>query len=73
MPEVLDCTISGVFDVILGESMKATIVLSAHKNGQITESSIKAYCGKYLDSYKIPQIIQFEDRIVIAATGKKIK
>ena len=84
MPEVIDCSIEAVFDEILGETMKATVIvkegaITAATTGLptvgaiVTPDSIKAWCGARLASYKIPQIIELKDKITITATGKKVK
>jgi long-chain acyl-CoA synthetase len=73
MPEVIDCSIVGIGDDILGETMKATIVIKESCIGIITPDNIKKYCSERLASYKIPQIIELKSEILISATGKKIK
>lgn len=73
MPQVVDCTIEAVYDEILGETMKATVVLNEpDKHGDAVET-IKAWCGSRLASYKIPQVIEIRDKMTISATGKKVK
>lgn len=73
MPEVIDCSIAGVHDDILGETMKATIVVKESLIDKITSDIIKRYCAERLAAYKIPQIIELKAEITISATGKKIK
>ena len=73
MPEVVDCTIEIEDDIILGETMKATIIVRESAKDKITPDDIKKYCAKKLVSYKIPQIIDIKNKISISATGKKIK
>lgn len=74
MPEVVDCTIQGITDEILGESMKATVILRGMQtNEDITADTIRAFCAERLAPYKIPQIIEIKDKISLTATGKKIK
>lgn len=73
MPEVIDCSIVGLHDDILGETMKATIVVRESFAGKIRPDDIKKYCAEKLASYKIPQIIELKSEITISATGKKIK
>jgi acyl-CoA synthetase (AMP-forming)/AMP-acid ligase II len=73
MPEVIDCSIAAVHDDILGETMKATIVIKESLISKITPDNIKKYCAERLATYKIPQIIELKDEITISATGKKIK
>lgn len=71
MPEVIDCSIEGIFDEILGETMKASVMVK--EAVAVTPNSIKIWCAKKLASYKIPQIIEIKDKITITPTGKKMK
>jgi acyl-CoA synthetase (AMP-forming)/AMP-acid ligase II len=73
MPEVIDCNIVGVHDDILGETMKATVVVKEAFADRFTPDSVKKYCAGRLATYKIPQIIELKFDIKISATGKKIK
>jgi long-chain acyl-CoA synthetase len=72
MPEVIDCSIEGIEDDILGETMKATVVVKEAASA-VTPETIKAWCGARLASYKIPQIIVIENKLSMSSTGKKIK
>jgi len=71
MPEVVDCNIEAAYDDILGEAIKATVVVK--EEAAVTAESIKTWCAKKLAPYKIPHIIELKDKITISATGKKIK
>ena len=73
MPEVVDCSIESVYDEILGETMKAVVIVKESPGTKITVTTIKTWCSKRLVSYKIPQIIELKETITISATGKKIK
>lgn len=72
MPQVVDCTIEGVYDDILGEAMKAVIVLKEGTD-DINADSIRIWCAARLAPYKIPGIIVLNSRVNISATGKKVK
>lgn len=73
VPEVVDCTIEGIDDDILGEAIQATIILnSKHDEDQMMEKILNA-CSENLSVYKIPQKIKFETSFKISSTGKKIK
>ena len=72
IPEVVDCTITGVYDDILGEAIKATIVLHSEAPVDKMKTVILENCAKKLSSYKIPQHIVFQNSISVNATGKKI-
>ncbi len=73
IPEVVDCTVEGIYDEILGESIKAKIIVGNLKENILTNAAVKEYCANKLALFKVPQIIEFSDRIKIAATGKKVK
>lgn len=72
MPEIIDCSIEAIDDEILGESMKATVVIKKEAALSVSVESIKTWCAARLASYKIPQVIELKDSITISATGKKI-
>jgi acyl-CoA synthetase (AMP-forming)/AMP-acid ligase II len=72
VPEVVDCTIIGIDDEILGEALQATIVLSANTDETQIKTIIIQKCGKNLATYKVPHNIVFEKSIRMSATGKKI-
>jgi acyl-CoA synthetase (AMP-forming)/AMP-acid ligase II len=73
LPEVVDCSVEGVDDELLGETLKATIVINNESGRKIDEELIKQHCSKHLALYKIPQIFEFKENITISATGKRIK
>jgi long-chain acyl-CoA synthetase len=71
LPGILDCTIEGVRDEILGECIKANIVLAHNNNKNIAVEEIKQHCSLHLALYKIPTIFEISSRSFIKATGKK--
>jgi long-chain acyl-CoA synthetase len=73
IPGVLDCSISGIDDALLGEIMMAEVVLADPDNGTIDEEYIKRTCASMLNPDKVPQIVEFRNSLEIAATGKKTK
>ncbi len=73
VPEVVDCTIEGVEDDILGEAIEATIVLNGKLVEEVMKEKILQTCSQNLALYKIPQKLVFETSIKMSSTGKKIK
>ena len=73
LPEVVDCTIEGVEDELLGEALKATVVIRAENGEKTMLNKIKLHCSRHLALYKVPQIFELKEQLVISATGKKIK
>lgn len=72
IPEVVDCTITGVYDDILGEAIKATIVLNSKTPLDEMKVEILRICAEKLSTYKIPQHIEFQNSIAMNSTGKKV-
>jgi len=72
-PGVVDCSISAIFDEILGEALKAEVVVADMNDHSITETEFKKLCGEKLALEKIPQVFEFTSRMRVAATGKKTK
>jgi len=73
LPEVVDCTIEGIEDELLGEAVKATVVIKSERNNEEILDRIKLQCSQHLALYKIPKIFELKEQLVISPTGKKIK
>jgi acyl-CoA synthetase (AMP-forming)/AMP-acid ligase II len=72
IPEVVDCTIEGVYDEILSEAIKATIVLTDNTDEVKAKEKILSTCRNKLVLYKIPQIIEFKKKLDVNLAGKKV-
>jgi len=73
IPGVVDCSISAIFDEILGEALKAEVVVADLNNPAMNELTFKKLCGSLLAPEKVPQVFTFSSRMEVAATGKKTK
>ena len=73
IPGVVDCSISAIFDEILGEALKAEVVVADLKDPSMQESAFKKLCGEKLAAEKVPHVFEFSNRMRVAATGKKTK
>jgi long-chain acyl-CoA synthetase len=73
LPGVVDCSISAIFDEILGEALKAEVVVADLNDPAMHESTFKKLCGEKLAAEKVPQVFEFSSRMQVAATGKKTK
>jgi len=73
IPGVVDCSISAIFDEILGEALKAEVVVADVNDPSMEEMAFKKLCGEKLAMEKVPQVFEFSSRMKIAATGKKTK
>lgn len=73
LPEVVDCSVEGVEDLIEGETLKATIVIRDGMADDISSEAIRRHCAKSLAQFKIPSLYEFRKNITMSPTGKKIK
>jgi acyl-CoA synthetase (AMP-forming)/AMP-acid ligase II len=73
IPEVIDCSVSGLYDENLGESIKAEIVVADVSKTVLTSDQVREHCSIYLSPHKIPHHIELKSKLEIAATGKKVK
>lgn len=71
IPEVIDCTIESVNDDLLGEAMKATLIVEKQHNPEEFKDKVKKYCSTKLPLFKIPQVIELKSNMKIKPTGKK--
>ncbi len=72
VPEVVDCTIEGIYDELLGEAIKATVVLKDGTEENTGRELILKACMKNLSKFKIPQIFEFKNRLDVNEAGKKV-
>ena len=73
LPEVIDCTIEGVEDEIQGEMLKATVTVRKDSIGSLTKDRLIQHCSQHLALFKVPQVFDLKDDLIISPTGKKIK
>jgi len=65
---VLEATVVGVQDEILGEAIKAFIV---PKDGvELTEKEVLRHCQQNLENFMVPKIIEFASSLPKTSTGK---
>ena len=69
--EIVDCTIVGVQDEILGEALKAIIILNKLEKLKEVKNKIISKCKEKLALYKIPQFFEFDTKMNVKSTGKK--
>ncbi len=71
LPQVLEVAVLGAPHHVLGEVVKAVVVL--HPGAQLTERDVKRVCTEKLASFKVPQIVEFRDALPRNASGKVVK
>ena len=72
MKGVIDCTVEAIYDELLGEAIKVTVVVNGIGK-KITSDDLKQFCGDKLSSYKVPKYVIFKESIELSLSGKKIK
>ena len=71
-PAVISACVVGVPDDIMGERIKAFVVLKADTKG-ISGYELTKWCRKVLVSYKVPQYIEFRDMLPKSKVGKLLR
>ncbi|MFW9767189.1 MAG: class I adenylate-forming enzyme family protein [Candidatus Thorarchaeota archaeon] len=61
LPNVVEVGVIGVPDDLMGEAVKAYVVL--HEDSSLTEKEIVEHCRKNLPSFKVPKHIKFLDTL----------
>lgn len=67
-PGVEEVAVTGVPDDVLGQSIKAVIVLRAGAAANLR--AVKAHCRQHLASYKVPKIVEFAAALPRTSSGK---
>ncbi|MBU4564032.1 MAG: AMP-binding protein [Proteobacteria bacterium] len=69
-PDVKEVGVVGVPDLLVGENVKAIIVLEGDARGKTSEADITEFCKDKLAHYKIPRTIEFVGEIPKTDIGK---
>jgi len=69
-PQIKEVGVVGVPDKLVGENVKAYIVLEGDARGKLSEAEITAFCQDKLAHYKIPRIIEFVGEVPKTDVGK---
>ena len=72
VPGVLDCSVQAVHDDLLGEAVKAIVLVGREVNQEKVKKEILVHCSRKLSKHKIPQRIEFNNTMKLKSTGKKI-
>ncbi len=65
---IVEAAVTGVPDEILGEAIKAYVVLA--EGSQLTEKQIMAHCAERLEDFMVPQKIEMRESLPKTTTGK---
>lgn len=72
IPKVIDCTVFSVDDELLGEAIKAKVVVGEECDQEVMRNEILKLCKLKLSPDKIPKIIDFTLKMGVSLSGKKV-
>jgi len=68
LPGVQEVAVTGIADALLGQAIKAVIVLREGAAPDVM--SVKAHCRAHLAQYKIPKVVEFAAELPRTSSGK---
>jgi acyl-CoA synthetase (AMP-forming)/AMP-acid ligase II len=71
LPAVRECRIIGVPDELLGNRVRAEVVL--REGGELDEKQLKAHCSQHLEPYKVPHDVAFVAGLPKTEGGKIVR
>ena len=69
-PAIMDAAVIGIPDPVVGENLKAYIVIKDDYKGKVTEQEIIDWMKEQVAAYKYPRIVEFIEEMPKSAVGK---
>ncbi|MBM4445017.1 MAG: long-chain fatty acid--CoA ligase [Chloroflexi bacterium] len=69
-PQVKAAGVLGVPDAVVGQLIKAIVVLQPEARGKLSEEELVKYCAERLAHYKVPKIVEFRGELPKTDVGK---
>ena len=67
LPGVAEALVAGVPDPVLGQSIKAFVVLA---DPNLTEREVLRHCARHLEDYMVPKVVEFVSALPKTDSGK---
>jgi len=67
---VLEVAVVGIPDPIMGQVIKAFVVLNEHARGSLTVEDIRKFCHQKLETHKVPREIEIRESLPKTPSGK---
>jgi amino acid adenylation domain-containing protein len=68
LPEVVEAAVVGIPDDILGQAIKAYVVL--REGARLTDKDILRHCARHLEDLLVPKFVEFRDSLPKTSSGK---